>query len=94
MKKKTRVMSAVLALMCFLPTFVSCNSTGNDEGIETTAHSVQETTENTSVADTTVLSEPSIYDGEPGPVSEKGALQWTILVTQQLSSFGGVDAAD
>ncbi len=93
MKKMIRVTSAVVALLCLLSAFASCNSSGNEDGAETTTHGVQDTATDTSVGDTTAVQGPSIYDGEPGPVSEKGALEWKVLGTRQLDSFAGVDAS-
>lgn len=92
MNKIFRVLAVLMSALFLLPMLAACNSSTDRPGTETTTQS-QDTT--AAVGDgTTTAQGPSVYDGEPGPVSENGALQWTILGTRQLDSFGGVDAAD
>lgn len=91
MKKNImRLAAAGLALLCLLPVLAACNKDDGkiDDGVTTPA----DTTTSQPPVDTTTTA-PAV-DMTPGPVSEDGRLNWTLLGARQYDSFCGVDAAE
>ena len=94
MKTTVRVFCVILSLLCFLPMIAACNSSGNTTDAQTTTQVAQDTTAGAPYDDTTAVQGSSLYDGEPGPTSEDGGLEWTVLGLSQTDSFAGIDAAE